>query len=325
MNDFRIIRPNAGFIFPLRRFVDVGMPKSVAYAAGKYQLIVRDAYGVEKRRTPWFDNIILDSGLNRWGTGVIIAGAAIGTGTSAPAASDVGLQTQTHYTTTTGTGAGLAAGSAPNYNNTRTIVYRTALGALDGNYSEVGVGWASGSMFSRALILDGGGSPTTISVSSSEQLDIVYQLSVYPPLVDTGPSAVTISGVSYTITGRASIVSAISGVGSWGVQLSNPAMRLWGGSFIGYNGAIGAITGSPGGTPTSGDGSSTNAYSNNSLTLTGMLTASLTAGNVAGGLSSVVCSWDSQCSFQYGVSPAIPKDGTKTLSLNYSYSWARRP
>ena len=142
--------------------------------------------GVEIERTPWFDNIILDSGLNRWGTAASIAGAAIGTGTATPASTDTGLQSESHYTTTGGTGGGSTAlGSSP-YNNTVTYVYRTTLGSLNGNYTEVGVGWATGQMFSRALILDGGGSPTTISVTSAQQLDIVYQLSIC--LLYTSPS-----------------------------------------------------------------------------------------------------------------------------------------
>lgn len=322
----RIIRPYAGFIIPERRFVDVGMPRSGVSASGRYQLIKRDAWGAEIERTPWFDNIILDSGLNRWGTGVIIAGAAIGTGTASPVASDTGLQTQSHYTTTTGAGSGITAGSAPNYNNTRTFVYRTVLGQLNGNYSEVGVGWVSGSMFSRALILDGSGNPTTISVSSSQQLDIVYQLSVYPPIVDTGPTTVTISGVNYSVTGRASWVSSTGGSPNWGVSQSAMSLNIGSAShFDVTNGALGAITSSPSGTPASPSGaySSLGTYVNNSYQQTCAITYVLTAGNVSGGITASRVAW-SIGAFQYAFSPAIPKDGTKTLVMNYSINWARR-
>lgn len=324
MSESRIIRPYPGFIIPTRRFVDAGMPKSAVGAAGRYQLIVRDAWGIEKRRTPWFDNLILDSGLNRWGTGTIITGAAIGTGTSTPTASDTGLQTQTHFTSTTGTGDGLAAGTSPNYNNTRTFVYRTALGALNGNYSEVGVGWASGSMFSRALILDGGGSPTTIAVASTEQLDIVYQLSVYPPLVDTGPTTITISGVDYDVTGRAAYVTSMSGAYSWAISTGPFAVTR---NLVPYafNGSIGAITAGPAGSSTGVDGTSNSAYVNNSLSQSGAQNFGLVYGNLVGGISAVIVGWGASATFQYGISPAIPKDATKTLALNYSVSWARRP
>lgn len=325
MSESRIIRPYSGFIIPTRRFVDVGMPKTGVTMKGRYQLRVLDAYGIEKRRTPWFDNIILDSGLNRWGTGTIILGAAIGTGTATPASTDTGLQTETTYTTTTGTGAGIAAGIAPNYNNTRTFVYRTALGALNGNYSEVGVGWASGSMFSRALILDGGGSPLPITVTSSEQLDIVYQLSVYPPIVDTGPTTITISGVNYDVTGRALQVTATTGqVGTWSVGQGVVSIGGVYGSFTHYySGNIGSITSGPSGTMAGYTSSTSDSYVGNSLQRTGYHTVGLTDGNVSGGIKSCRVGWTSW-GFQYEFNNVIPKDGTKTLVLNFSSSWARR-
>lgn len=312
-----------------RRFVDVGMPQNKVTAKGRYQLrkLKNGIYTGEE--TPWFDNIILDSGLNRWGTGTIILGAAIGTGTATPASTDVGLQTQTTYTTTAGTGAGItAAGSSP-YNNTRTVVFRTTLGALNGNYSEVGVGWASGSMFSRALILDGGGSPTTISVASDEQLDIVYQLSVYPPLTDTF-ATVSIGGVSYDVTGRALDVNDVSSSGgndaTWGVGLITPVLStITGGTGVLYTGALAAITANaPSGSFAAGGTPTTDSYVNNSYTKTGFYSFGLTQGNASGGISASYAPWGEFAAFQYGFSAAIPKDATKTLVLNYSVSWARR-
>lgn len=322
-----IIRPNAGFIFPELRFVDVGMPKSKVTAKGRYMLIKRDAWGKELERTPWFDNIILDSGLERWGTGAIILGAAIGTGTSTPVAAQTQLDTQTLYTTTAGTGAALSAlGSSP-YNNTRTLVYRTPLGGLNGNYTEVGVGWASGSnMFSRALILDGLGSPTTIAVNSAQQLDIIYQLSVYPPLTDIGPTVVNISGVDYDVTGRASNVNStsVSTSGGWGVTVGEAFSVPGSASNGAWNGTMGLITASPSGSSGSSGTGAVDAYVASSLQRTGYASYSLGGGNVAGGISATWFGWNC-AAFQYGFDPAIPKDGTKTLVLNYSVNWARRP
>lgn len=325
------ILTNAGFIIPTPRFVDVGMPAVGMTTKGRYMLIKRDAWGVEIERTPWFDNIILDSGLNRWGTGLVIGGAAIGTDNTAPNASQTGLLAQTTYTTGTGTGHGTASalGSSP-YNNTYTVVYRTVLGQLNGNYYEVGVGWLTGNMFSRALILDGGGSPTVISVTSAQQLDIVYQLSVYPPLTDIGPTTITISGVNYDVTGRACQVNTLSGGGSpsW-----SPSLALTGaiGGSLSFNsfsntytGTLGAITGSPSGTSDPSGSITANAYSNNSLQRTAYATYSLTQANLSGGIKSTRFWWGSLAGFQYEFNPVIPKDSTKTLVLNYSINWARR-
>lgn len=324
------ILTNAGFIIPTPRFVDVGMPAVGMTTKGRYMLIKRDAWGVEIERTPWFDNIILDSGLNRWGTGLVIAGAAIGTDNTAPAASQTGLLAQTTYTTTTGIGHGTvsALGISP-YNNTYTSVYRTVLGQLNGNYYEVGCGWASGSMFSRALILDGGGSPTAISVTSAQQLDIVYQLSVYPPLTDTGPTTITISGVNYDVTGRACEVNTTSYGGNpvWnpGAAASGPVSGVSALTFANtYTGTIGLITASPSGTYDSGGSVTTNTYSNNSLQRTAYVSYSLTQANVSGGIKSTRFWWGPLAGFQYEFNPVIPKDSTKTLVLNYSINWARR-
>jgi len=323
-----ILKPNMGYIIMPRRFVDVEMPSNKVTAAGRYQLIVRDAWGIEKSRTPWFDNIILDSGLNRLGTAGAIAGAAIGTGTSTPLATQTGLETQSYWVSGGAPGSATAEGSSP-YGNINTVTYRTALGALNGNYTEVGVGWASGSMFSRALILDGGGTPTTISISSAEQLDIVYQLRVYPPLVDT-VNVVTISGVSYTVTGRAAGVNTAT-AGSVAPWAANAGWSWTGGSTLSNatlydaTSTLGPITGTPTGTIGGSSGQNSNAaYSNNSLTSNSTVTYPLTDGNLPGGVGGSRFWWGNVAHFQYNWSPVIPKDATKSLALNYRFSWARR-
>lgn len=330
-----IIRPYPGFIIPTPRFIDVGMPKGRMCASGRFKLF-KVKNGVRTgEETPWFDNIILDAGLNRWGTGLIISGAAIGTGnTSTPAATDVGLESETHFTPNAGTGHNVitAAGVSP-YDNTRTVVYRTVLGQLNGNYVEVGVGWGTGTMFSRALILNGSGFPTSISVAIDEQLDIVYQLSVFPPLADT-VNVVTISGVDYTITGRPAQVNATGGAaGGWAAQVGGAIIAPNNGYQF-YSGGLGAVTTVPSGTTGGGFAlPTTNAYVNLSLQRTATYTQGLTQANVAGGIRSALFSWgrntgsspDWLAAFQYEFSPVIPKDATKTLALNYSLNWARRP
>ncbi len=62
----------------------------------------------------------------------------------------------------------------------------------------------------------------------------------------------------------------------------------------------------------------------------GFIPYGLTQGNAAGGVDVSTVSWGTGdvtwfASFQYGFSPVIPKDGTKTLALNYSINWGRRP
>lgn len=311
-----------------RNFIDAEVTNKMALE-GQFRLVVRSADGDIKRDTGWFSNLILDSGLNRWGTGNVSGGIAIGTGTTAPNASQTGLIAQSAFTTTTITGSTGNSGASPYY-GIETVGYRFALGALNGNYSEVGIGWATGAnMFSRALIVDGVGNPTTITVTSSEQLDVYYTLRAYAPTVDTS-TTVTIGGVSTTVLGRASLVSA----NGWGTGMNSAKIGISDTTlFIVYTGAIGAATGSPSGTsefqPYGTSYNANNAYVNNSLTNSIVFTLGLNYGNLAGGIGACrvrPCSSSGYSPFfQYQFTPAIAKTNTKTLSLTFSQSWARRP
>lgn len=325
----RIIRPNPGHIILPRRFVDVEVPQGKVGVQGKFRLksfypaAVRADGSVAAdgviRETPWFSNLILDAGLNRRGTGGIITGMAIGTGSSAPAVGQTQLDTLAHWTTASGTGHNTfsVAGASP-YNNQRLHVYRTTLGALNGNYTEVGAGWGSTTLFSRELIRDALGAPTTFPVTSDQQVDIEYALQVYPPLTDfTDTITITGSG-SHDVTGRAALVNSVS---YWGV--SNGYIYLVPSNSFCTDGAIGAITGSPSGSSSSVSSAPSDTYINNSLTRTGYCSFGLTAGNLSGGIRSMVASWTGTATFQYEYNPVIAKDGTKTLVLNFSTSWAR--
>lgn len=325
-NQIRTVRPNAGFILPGSRFLETEIAAPRVTAAGEFKLI-KHRNGIVLQETPWFDNIILDAGLNRWGTGAVVLGVGIGTGTSTPTAAQTGLDAESHWTTTGGTGDNSfsSSGGSP-HTTTQTRVFRTTLGVLNGNYSELATGWAAGNnKFSRALILDGGGSPTTIAVSSVEQLDIYYRLSVYPPLVDTSQS-ITISGVTYTVTGRATSVEVST---SWGVG-GNAAMTQSPGAggfhrFGGAGSVLGAVTSSPSSTnPAIGESKTYSAYVDTSLQAVQNITWPLTVGNGAGGVQTVVVA-HTNCAFQYHFNPVLPKDSTKTLSMSYRFSWARRP
>jgi len=320
-----IFRPNAGHIILPRRFLDVEPPSGKVGLSGEYNLRVIRGDGSVKSETGWFPNIILDAGLNRWGTSNIISGAAVGTGTSTPTAAQTGLDAQVTFTTTAAPGGALTAQGSPPYYTSRTLVYRTTLGALTGQaLSEVGAGWLTGAnMFSRALILDSGGSPTTITVLATEQLDIIYRLRGYPPNVDTS-SVHTIGAVSYTVAGRAAQVTSTTGSG-WPIPTDQVILNSpFGNNGAVFSGAFGAITSAPSGSQSPASGNTTNAYSNNSYQMTGFTTFSLSFGNVTGGARSFLY-YGGFGAFQHDFGASIPKDDTKTLVLNTSVNWARRP
>lgn len=314
-----------------KKHVDVETSNKTA-VAGQFRLVVRGPDGEVRRDTGWFDNLILDSGLNRWATGTIIGGVAIGTGTSTPVATQTGLDAQSAYTTSNQGITYGNSGAAPYY-GTMLLVYRFAVGALNGNYTEIGIGWASGAnMFSRALIVDSLGVPTTLTVGPTEQLDVSYTLRAYAPATDV-VNTVLIGGVSTTVTTRASSV----GAAGWGTSFSAKNSTEGGRSLTGvYDGAIGAITASPSGTPTYTTTVSFAAYVNNSFSITRTAGFSLSEGNLTGGIDAMWVSIgiglivnpgsnNPYSAYQYAFSPAIAKDNTKTMNLVTSHSWVRRP
>lgn len=241
----------------------------------------------------------------------------VGSGSTAPVATQSALVNRIAGTNTVQDATTGAQSSAPYYGWARRT-YRFAQGVAAGNLSEVGVGWAtSGSLFSRALILDGGGSPTTITVLSDEVLDVTYELRRYPGTVDlTG--TVVLGGVTHNWVSRA---LAVTSPLRW-AAFSNQRLT----QATAYSGDIGAVTASaPAGTASSLSITAL-AYGAGSLVRSVEVTASLDQGNLAGGVRSVgVTSSSGAGGYQIRFDPAIPKDNTKVLTLTIRHSWARRP
>lgn len=301
----------------------VELPTARPRAGGWFKL---DAIRPDGRVRPlagWFPNLITDPGLNRIGTGSYLTACHVGTNNTAPANGDTALAGYVAGTTTIQAGSSGAQASAPYY-GWRRRTYRFPIGAAAGNIAEVGIAtqaaFAGAIMFSRALVLDEFGDPSTVTVQADEVLDVTYELRLYPPLVDeTGTFTVTGSG-SHDYTLRASSVTSET---AWGGVLGSVAsLHPYGTAHVQvYNGTIGAITSSPSGS--SGNTSAVNnAYSNNSLTLTGYGSFGLNAGNLSGGISAVRYI-TSLGAYQYSLDPIINKTDTKTLVLTNRISWSR--
>ena len=289
--------------------------------AGWFKIEAIRPDGTRRVLADWFPNLILDGGLDRMGANDdYLSWCQVGSGSTAPIATQTALVNRIAGTNTIQANVAGAQSSAPYYGWTRRT-YRFAAGVAAGNLSEVGVGWATtGSLFSRALILDGGGSPTTITVLSDEVLDVTYELRRYPGTVDlTG--TVVLDGVTHNWVSRAAGVTSSE---MWG-GLSAMALD-WARAF---NGNIGAVTaGTPSGT--SGALSVTPlAYSSGSYTRAVTVSAGLNDSNLSGGIRSILIYPSSSNagvgSYQIQFNPAIPKDNTKVLSLTIQHTWARRP
>jgi hypothetical protein len=309
---------------------------------GHYTILKRKAGTGEVLQELNFQNVITNDGLNSYcgGTNGSLNIAAIGTGTNAPLQTDGSLGNFSRSTNSLQANTQSTL-NAPPYTTSRSLRFRFPAGSLNGNYTEVGVGklvpaWASTTppevLFSRALILDGLGNPTTITVLSDEFLDIVYTLSLNPPLTDVTGS-VDIGGTNYDYLIRPANVTANSLFG-WEVSsgsvrgLQDPQSSTI--FYTNYNGAAGTITGSPSGTAANINGTdpsasfSAPAYSNNSFITQYSVTYGLNQGNIAGGFRSTLMYYvgNSTC-WQIDFGALIPKDNTKTFRIDFSLSWAR--
>lgn len=304
--------------------------------SGHYKIVATKKDGSQRVLADWFENLILDAGLNRLGVGGAWDRAQVGSGSTVP---DVGQTALTTLVATTTTIQSTTAGTDTPTNTYAWArrTYRFAEGAAAGNLSEVGVGWAAagGGLFSRSLIKDDLGNPTTITVLSDEALDIIYEIRAYPNTANQ-TTTLTISGVTYTFTIRPAYLSGNqSSLTQWPEQLvsmmtsgviSATEYRL-GWYAYAAGSTLGAITGFPSGTQlvapsnTANTYSFTSAYSNNSFQRQCRVRMGLNAGNAAFGALVVVTSVGD---WQMTVSPNLPKDATKILTLDFTLSWARK-
>lgn len=299
--------------------------------AGYYQFVAIkvDAEGNELSRrvaADWFPNIITDQGLERMGGfSDYVNCCQVGTGSTTPTVLDTGLVSRIAGANMT-TSSPACTTSAPYYGY-ETSTYRFAAGVATGNLSEVGVGWdlTGSTLFSRALILDGAGAPTTITILADEILDINYQLRVYPPLADSSFN-ITISGVVHSCVLRAANVTNSQ---HWARFLGTRILigeNAFNRKCTATDGVIGAITAQPTGTSAAANGTSVvPAYIPGSLYNDVTHNFGLNDGNLPGGVDALYTA-NADCAgcYQISFSPPIMKDNTKTLALTFRISWSRK-
>jgi len=278
----------------------------------------------------WFPNLIVNQGLERMGANADwMTFCQVGTGNDTPAFTDVQLET---FLAGSGSFQSNTASNAPSspYYGYNIRVWQFAAGVATGNISEIGVGWVinGANLFSRALILDGGGSPTTITILADEILETSYEFRTYPPEIDTTGSFV-ISGITYDYTARASNVTqssqnAGSNGGGWNqADIGGSSSNIKSGTTAhrAFVGALGAITGEPAGASAASTGFSSAAYVPGSLQRDGTAIWGISATNI-GSYRCLRMSWR-WGSYQFEVDPVIPKTTINTLSITIRHSWGR--
>jgi hypothetical protein len=286
--------------------------------AGWYKIEAVKADGSRRVAADWFPNLITDGGLNHIATNNnALEWVQVGTGSAAPIASDTQLASRVAGTNTTTANVSGIQPAAPYY-GFRRITWRFGQGVAAGNLSEVGVCWDStASLFSRALILDPSGSPTTITVLADEFLDVTYEFRRYPGIADiTG--TVTLDGAVYNWVSRPASVAADDRWGMSGASLGGRMNSLL--AALMNNTPITSITSEPSGSIVSW---SAKAYAADSHEVEFVITAAIGQANF--NIQSMQIIGDGGTfSYQFGFTPAIPKDNTKILTLEVKHSWARK-
>lgn len=303
-----------------RNYIEVEQPAMTSKVSGHFTL-ERIKPGVGVIQSVSFPNVITDIGMNALGEYYHPQYIHVGTSTATPSTSDAALGAFGVSFSGPAAGDGAYANSgAPYYYASKRMVVRSAIGGATGNWTEIGVSpqAASGNLYSRALILDGGGSPTTFTVLSDEQMQASYELRHYPVFTDDNRT-VTISGVSKDTITRVCNASNWQWL-SWGTDRMFHFYHC-----TPYTGDINAsaVSGAPAGSALTGQQVVKAAYG--SGTFYREASATWPAGSATGTHRSYV--WRNDWSgplYQVQYDTAIVKGATQQLVMNQRYSWARR-
>lgn len=284
-------------------------------------------------QTDWFNNLVLNIGLDRMSVGMWIDRCCVGTGNSTPVATQTALDSflasTTSYLVDSSRQAGVQTTISPYYYWHRQT-WRFNPGVATGNISEVGLGWGNTALWNRALIKDGAGDPTTITVLADEYLDVITELRVYPQETFSGSFdlkdkvGATIS--THTYTGRSYLNSAGANVV---LDAAKIVVGLSQDQMVTYSGAIGAtVTSLPSGTSASSrDFTNTFSYPTARSCRT-VAKYELTYGNTFAHRSflqyvkKMLCG-STAMAYQWEISPTISKNNTQELTYTFTVSWDR--
>lgn len=140
------------------------------------------------KETDWFNNIVLDSGLDRMSVGTWVNSCTVASDINEPVATQTGFNSPIGRTTE-------RQGSVTGGHNTtdpskpyiwNRVTWRFNEGVAAGNISSVGMGWGVNLMWNIARLKDSGGNNITITVLPDELLDVQCEVRFYPQLSFSG-------------------------------------------------------------------------------------------------------------------------------------------
>ena len=295
--------------------------------SGEYNIVVKKQDGTEIE-TGWFPNLILDQGLNLMGgtANSPLYYCSVGTGTSTPVVTQTSLDSVLAYSSYSASSSTVNSG-APTYAGLHTHVYSFTQGSVVGNITEIGIGYnnTNGTLFSRALILDSLGNPTSITLIALDQLIVYYRLTLTPPLTDTTGSVV-LNGTTYNFTSR------LCNANNWGsieyvYEYSQYFNSIYSVTAYGSDAALAPVTSySCSGTSVGAGNVSTGTYTTNNFYIDWNIGYPPSSGNATGGIKGFRIigggPWNVM-NYQVVLDAAIPKVNTNQLSLTFRFSWGR--
>lgn len=197
------------------------------------------------------------------------------------------------------------------------------LGQVVGNISELGIDFSNLSstsqtiIHSRALVVDGSGNPTTITVTAQEQLVITYTLKMETSASDVitnYPLNVSGTTVNTEITHRWAGPNPLTAFVTSGILAAN-GLDVFDGALTPYGSSLTGNRASSGGPSIAYNvsGGKTDTYS-----------FSISQGNLAAGISSAGRQ-SNQGLYKLGFNPPIPKNSDRTLSITILRTFGRLP
>lgn len=318
--------------------MNIKMPPTTL--SGRFRIVVsEDAAGERvKHDTGFFDNLITDVGMNRVGTvttddtlslrsfNALCGRFVVGSGSATPAFTDTALVAPVAFASANP----VLDSESSSYERgwyEITVRHQFGRGQAAGNLSEIGIQHTSlsGPLWSRALILDGAGNPTTITVLADDFLTCYYTLRIMIPQED----AVFNIDVDYdedgvvptVVTARPLAADRSETTIGWGLQTAITSDWAY---LQFYSGGLAVPTanvplGSAIGSQT--DNFTVVPYVTDShqrfLTRENGLNEHNSETLRTARLNALMGSW------QVEFDPPLQKNNTQTMQLTFGYSWAR--
>lgn len=306
-----------------------------AAISGKFRMVVsKDAEMRDVTHdTGEFNNLITDVGMNRIGQLNVkgfenLCGRfVVGAGSAPPVFTDTALQAPVAFAASNP----ITDSESSNYERGYceiVVLHQFGKGAAAGNLSEIGIQHTSvsGPLWSRALILDAAGNPTTITVLPDDFLTCYYTLRINIPQTDAVfESSVIKDGVPTptTITVRPLNTENVSARASW-VLKSGTLDRTFYYNILAFSGGLATPQSSEPLGARVGTFEDNNAvavpYVNNSFQKYIKKTQGINYYN--GTFSTLLIPFLMGC-WQVNFNPPITKDNTQSIEWQFGYSWAR--